>query len=201
MIPMDTSKNRSSSTYRLDPVQVDIKNDVVKQSVDAFEDDLAQGSEEADEIRMYESVSVLVVDEKPLAQTMRTMLQGLGFSVDIVNSGAEALLKALKSVYDLVIIEEDLPDSNGAEVAQVIKKMDERTKTIILTSADYAAKNDDELHKGIDELLVKPFTPNELIQTVRKITEFEQVKEIESIKKWQLISLFETLVNRFHYMC
>jgi response regulator RpfG family c-di-GMP phosphodiesterase len=177
---MDTPAHRVTSAYQLDNVQKMKKIEEIKDSIDQIDGNPESKAiyNETNGNQEDNSICVLVVDEKPLTQTIRIMLQGLGFAIEIANNGAEALMKALKKVYDLVIIEEDLPDSNGAEIAHIIKKMDERTKTIVLTSVDYFTNKNAELYERLDELLIKPFTPNELIETVKKLIDYEQIKEI-----------------------
>jgi DNA-binding response OmpR family regulator len=135
-----------------------------------------------DQIKIDELKSILLVDENYLTENLQSILEGSNLQVDAVQSGAQALRMIINKHYDIVVIEANLPGLKGGEMAQIIKSMSPDTRVVLLTRDEYW----DETLKGVttevDEVLLKPFAPEELLKVIRRMIE-RNVRNSELVMK------------------
>jgi two-component system chemotaxis response regulator CheY len=98
--------------------------------------------------------------------------QGAG-SFDIVEaaSGFDALRMLPRGPYDLVITDINMPDINGLELVQFIRKSDRHRSTAILIVSTQSSEKDRArgLSLGADEYLAKPLSAEVLGSTVARL--------------------------------
>lgn len=108
---------------------------------------------------------VLVVDDnRNLAKTFQTVLQRVGFNVDVADSGLKALYKVGKKKYHLVIMDINLPDMMGDEVARKMLEDDENLRIILITGYSSIKNKVDTVELGVKKTLMKPIHPEELVK-------------------------------------
>ncbi|GHO84550.1 response regulator transcription factor [Dictyobacter formicarum] len=113
---------------------------------------------------------ILVVEDDPrLGPSLKKGLEGNHYAVDLMANGEDALLAALATAYDLVVLDILLPGLNGFEVCRRLREK-KRTMPILLLTAlgevDHRVKG---LDLGADDYLVKPFAFSELEARVRAL--------------------------------
>ncbi len=114
------------------------------------------------------SQNILVVDDdKILASSFKLILESVGYNVDTAFTGLVALYKMTKKSYDLVILDWNLPDILGDEVAKKIEK--DHTSTDIIFITGYSSIKD-EVEGQLDKeaVLLKPIIPESLLETATK---------------------------------
>ena len=108
---------------------------------------------------------ILVVDDDVnLANSFKLILENVGFQVDTAPSGIIALNKLDEKDYDLVLLDLNLPDILGYDVADEI---DEDTEFIYITG-DCDLMDEEELLDD-KELLLKPIDPDMLIEVTSNV--------------------------------
>ncbi|MFH2110779.1 MAG: response regulator [Candidatus Bathyarchaeota archaeon] len=119
--------------------------------------------------------SILVVDDDPnLVNTFKLILENVGFNVDSANNGVSALFKASKLHYDLVILDMNLPDMLGDELARRIRLRKPDMKVIMITGYS-SYKEELEKEEKIRKVLMKPVPPEDLVEIAKRtITSEEQ---------------------------
>jgi two-component system, sensor histidine kinase and response regulator len=122
------------------------------------------------------SGSLLVVDDEPsVAITMGAILEMDGFEVTVSTSGADALRKLHESVYDLVLTDLRLDDTDGLTIISEVCRLQPDTVSIILTgyaSLESAVK---ALRQGAYDYLIKPCDVDELRAVVARAIERRQL--------------------------
>lgn len=145
---------------------------------------------------------ILIVDDKPEnIFALKSILELHSFSIDTAASGEEALKKTLKCQYALIILDVQMPDMDGFEVAEILAgNSHTRDTPIIFLSAvntskkfitkGYSSGAIDYIVKPIDPeiLLLKVMTFNRLYQQNRELNQVQQhlKLEIDIRKKAQL---------------
>lgn len=116
---------------------------------------------------------ILVVDDEvDLAEAIATSLRRDGYAVDVVFSGADALERLGHTPYDLITLDLNLGDLDGAEICRLIRtdsRFDAATRVLMVTARDTIADRVAGLDHGADDYLVKPFALPELSARVRSL--------------------------------
>ncbi len=103
--------------------------------------------------------SILVVEDDPdLRETIALILEQHGHGVISCGDGSSAVRLAHAHHPDLALIDLDLPDLDGCEVARRIRAEGARATTRLIAVSGYAAQQDRERAQqaGFDEYLTKP---------------------------------------------
>lgn len=96
---------------------------------------------------------------------MEIQLAKNGITCDIVENGRRALEAFAKSDYKVVILDQNMPEKTGAEVAREIRKTNPTIPIIALTSDDSAPETYQSV--GFTHILIKPLLDNTLMDLVR----------------------------------
>lgn len=110
---------------------------------------------------------ILVVDDEPqIIRMLRASLQGSGYEVLTAGNGIEGLEKFESGRPDLIITDLAMPEMNGLELTEAIRRLD-RTPIIVLSVRDTDAMKVKALDEGADDYLTKPFSVPELLARIR----------------------------------
>lgn len=127
-------------------------------------------------------MKILVVDdEKGIRQVIKEYLTEENYLVEEAENGKDAVDMICNNNYDLLIIDIMMPKMDGFEVLSALPK-EKQIPTIILSArtTEY-----DKLHGfnlGIDDYVVKPFSPKEVVARVKAITKRIKDKQIKFYK-------------------
>lgn len=107
---------------------------------------------------------LLVEDEKNVILGVRTCLDAVGYDVEIVEDGEEALNAVSREHPDLILLDLLLPKLDGFEVLKVLKGTPETAKipVIVLTAKAEEEDRQRALDLGANNYMTKPFKPQEL---------------------------------------
>jgi DNA-binding response OmpR family regulator len=113
---------------------------------------------------------VLVVeDERLLADTVAEGLRRLSMAVDVCYDGDAALERVGVHLYDVVVLDRDLPGVHGDDVCQAVLKAGGEAKVIMLTAAGDVTDRVAGLSIGADDYLTKPFAFAELVARIQAL--------------------------------
>jgi CheY-like chemotaxis protein len=117
------------------------------------------------------SRSVLVVDDEPgLAFTLQRVLGFSGFEAVCVESGARALQAIESQLFDVVVTDIFLPDIDGPQIIAASRRRNRGTLIVAISGGGAYMTSRDALNVavklGADGVLMKPFTPSELIELI-----------------------------------
>ena len=77
---------------------------------------------------------ILVVDDDTMNLKRTKMILGKTYDVELVESGIEALEKMRREDFDLILLDIEMPESTGMEIAEKIKPYLPNVKIIFITS-------------------------------------------------------------------
>ena len=110
---------------------------------------------------------LIVDDDKSITTVFKMMLEEQGYNVHTAPSGKEAISLTEPS-YDLVILDIKLPDINGDEVAKVMKDRGMADNIVLMTGYPELGDCIDSLGVGIQEILIKPISPDEILRVAKE---------------------------------
>jgi len=114
---------------------------------------------------------ILVVEDNTVARTITTqVLRGRGYDVDCATNGEEAIASANTVLYDLVLMDLQMPGMNGFQAAAAIRTLKAYKRVPILA---FTANSPDEYRnvsgkQGLDGFLAKPIRPQELADAIEE---------------------------------
>ncbi len=118
-------------------------------------------------------LKILVAEDNIVNQKVaRRMLERLGYTVDVVANGIEAVAAFERVNYDVVFMDRQMPEMDGMEATRVIRKnlAKDRQPVIVALTADAQATDRDEcLEAGMDYFLAKPVRLAEIAETLQQI--------------------------------
>ncbi|WP_116200593.1 response regulator transcription factor [Amycolatopsis circi] len=113
---------------------------------------------------------LLVVDDEPfLRDAVAASLRFLGFEVETVGTGGEALRLLREQSFDLAVLDVLLPDLDGFEIVRRLRRDGQLVPVIFLTAKDTQADKVAGLTIGGDDYLTKPFGLEELAARIRSV--------------------------------
>jgi len=118
-------------------------------------------------------MNVLVVDDSGamrkiiIAALAKTELKGA--RIVEAADGKEALNKFYDGNFAFILSDWNMPEMDGIEFVAKVRKVDQRVKIIMITTEGSFGKLETALDEGVDELIAKPFTPEQLDRKVKKL--------------------------------
>ena len=111
--------------------------------------------------------ALVVDDEENVAYLVSTALRLDGWTVTVVESGHDAIHAHTSFDPHLIVLDVMLPDTNGFDLCQLLRRRGMTTPVIFLTARDAAADRVRGLTIGGDDYLTKPFSVEELVARCR----------------------------------
>ncbi|HSP47121.1 MAG TPA: response regulator transcription factor [Clostridiaceae bacterium] len=111
---------------------------------------------------------LIIEDDKLLAESVGDYLKE-DFTVDFAYDGEEGLYEAQKDIYDLILLDIMMPEMNGYEVLDELRKEGISTPVIFITAKDGLKDKIKGLKLGADDYVVKPFFREELLARIEAV--------------------------------
>ncbi len=121
----------------------------------------------------FEGASILVVDDdRVVRRIIVAKLHGLGYEITDVEDGREALDLLEEGEFpDLLITDSNMPRMSGLQLVRAIRDNEDpnlaRLPIIMLTARQSERDIIEGLETGLDDYVIKPFSPDELAARVR----------------------------------
>ena len=116
---------------------------------------------------------LIVEDTEDNRRIMRDLLSNAGFDIVEAHDGKAAVAAAANYVPDLILMDIQLPVLNGYEAIRRIKADPKLQAIPIVAVTSYALTGDKESARaaGCDRYVAKPFSPRQLLATIRELLE------------------------------
>jgi two-component system response regulator QseB len=112
---------------------------------------------------------LLIEDDPMIGDSLQRTLHSERYAVDWVRDGATATVALGHDIYDLVVLDLNLPGMQGMELLRAYRNRGAGTPVLIVSARDLAAARVAGLDAGADDYLVKPFDVEELHARVRAL--------------------------------
>ena len=123
---------------------------------------------------------LIVEDEVLLADSLKTMLEKKGFTVEVAYDGETGRDYAETGIYDLLILDVMMPKLNGYDLARQVRAERCATPILMLTAKSELEDRIEGLNAGADYYLTKPFDTRELLACINALLrrQGDQVDEL-----------------------
>lgn len=139
---------------------------------------------------MNNTLILVIEDEKALRENISEIIAHYGFRVISTPTGEEGIRMALEYIPDIIICDIMLPGIDGFEVFARVKQIPQLPLTafIFLTAKSTRLDTRIGMDMGADDYLTKPFTKEELINSIRARLEKLSKKSKHQLEKDGLIA-------------
>lgn len=140
---------------------------------------------------------LLVDDEKDILEIVGYNLSQEGYQISTASNGKEAIIKAKKELPQLIILDVMMPEMDGIEACENIRKIPELQDTIItfLTARSEDYSQVAGFDAGADDYIAKPIKPKVLVSKVKAL--LRRLKE--DTKTTSTLTLGNIEINREEY--
>jgi len=108
-------------------------------------------------------LKVLAIDDEIWTrELLQRFLQADGHSLELASTGKEGIARFADGEFDLVLTDRAMPDMSGDKVASEVKKLSPHTPVLMLTGFGEIMRSSGERPKGVDDIVGKPVTGDEL---------------------------------------
>ena len=126
------------------------------------------------------ALRVLIAEDNPVNQEVAgTMLRRRGHHVDVVNNGREAVEAVARELYDVVLMDLQMPILDGLGATSEIRAAEKgkRVPIIALTANAAGGEREKVIAAGMDDYVPKPFRAGDLIDAVEGIVKPESQRQ------------------------
>ncbi|WP_224036670.1 sigma-54-dependent transcriptional regulator [Clostridium gelidum] len=129
---------------------------------------------------MTENIRVLIADDElSLRLVLQTALNKVGYEVDTVKNGKEALCMAQENYYDVAIFDIRMPEMDGLQAFYEIHKIKPNLPIILMTAFGSSETAVDAMKHGAYDYILKPFNLDEVKIIVNRAIRMQQLtKEV-----------------------
>lgn len=118
-----------------------------------------------------------VDDEVDLLQPHLLFLRQRGYEVDTTTNGDDALALAAQQPYDLVLLDEQMPGRRGLEVLRELRRESPHIRVVMVTKSEEDVTLREAIGRRVDDYLVKPASPRQVLSVVTRILEGAQLRQ------------------------
>ncbi|MFI2741319.1 response regulator transcription factor [Zhouia sp. PK063] len=144
-------------------------------------------------------IKILLVDDEPdILEIVGYNLSAEGYQVITAKNGLEAVSKAKKEFPHLIILDVMMPEMDGIEACEQIRKIPELQDTIItfLTARGEDYSQVAGFDAGADDYITKPIKPKVLVSKVKAL--LRRLKEEEEVVE-KIVKVGDITINRDEY--
>ena len=134
--------------------------------------------------------SVLIIDnEQEIRESLEELLRLGGYQADSAATGEEGLRKAEGGVFDLVLLDISLPDSNGLDLLKSIRRDCPDTGVIMITAYHSSQMAFQASKEGAESYITKPWDNDKLLLEIRNALDKSRL-QLENIQLRRALKRF-----------
>ncbi|MGA3120371.1 MAG: response regulator transcription factor [Polyangiaceae bacterium] len=113
--------------------------------------------------------ALVLEDDQKLARFLARVLSEEGLEVDLCARGVDAIAQAQGGMYDLIVLDWMVPETDGLAVCREIRRSGGVAPILMLTARGEISERVLALNAGVDDYMVKPFEVDEFAARVRSL--------------------------------
>ncbi len=117
---------------------------------------------------------MVIEDDVATSKLIAAYLETAGFIADTALNAQEARLLFAEHLFDIILLDLSLPDMDGFVLAGILRKLED-TPIIVVTRENDESVRISCLEFGVDDFLIKPFSPRELAARIHNVLRRSQL--------------------------
>jgi CheY-like chemotaxis protein len=134
---------------------------------------------------MQEAKILWADDEIDLLKPHIMLLEEKGYQVRTVTNGNDAVDAFKKDNFDLVFLDENMPGLTGLETLSLLKTFSPNTPMVLVTKNEEEHLMEEAIGSKIDDYLIKPVNPKQILLTIKKLTENKRLVSEKTTMAYQ----------------
>ena len=130
---------------------------------------------------------LIVEDDKDLNRSLLTFLRKNGYDATGVLSANEAYDQMYGNVFDIIISDIMMPGVDGFEFAENVRDVNKEIPILFMTARDDLASKQRGFRIGIDDYMVKPIQPDELILRIEALLRRAKIAQSKRLTVGSLV--------------
>jgi CheY-like chemotaxis protein/nitrogen-specific signal transduction histidine kinase len=127
-----------------------------------------------------EGLRILLAEDNPVNMLVaKKFLQKWKLSVDEAVNGAEAVELFKRHDYDLLLVDLEMPEMDGMELAAFVRQTNQSVPIVAFTAAVYDNMMEDLQSRGFNDYITKPFRPDDLHKKILQLTAYDQLQKFK----------------------
>jgi DNA-binding response OmpR family regulator len=116
------------------------------------------------------NVKTLIVDDDPIVlASCKRVFEAEGFAVYVAPSADKALEIMKNTTFNILLIDVKMPERDGMYLTRAVKEQYPEVPIVVMSGYPTPETIVEGLNLGAEEFIAKPFTPDELLATVRRV--------------------------------
>jgi CheY-like chemotaxis protein len=126
-------------------------------------------------IQMAKTHILWADDEIEFLKPHILLLEDKGYKVKTVNNGTDAVEAFRNEPFDLVFLDENMPGLTGLETLSILKSINPTIPNVLVTKNEEEHLMEEAIGAKIDDYLIKPVNPRQILLTIKKFTENKRI--------------------------
>lgn len=125
---------------------------------------------------MEDNIKILIVDDEPaMRDGLADVLEEKGYRVSTAENGYEALERAKRIPFDLIIADLRMPGLSGLEMVENLRQINPDIVIVAMTAYGAAGDGAEAMRRGAFDYIAKPFTMEEMDRLIEKATQWREL--------------------------
>jgi DNA-binding NtrC family response regulator len=132
---------------------------------------------------------IIIDDELEVRESLHELLGSEGYDIDPVSTAEEGLKHLDERLYDLALVDVNLPDGNGLDILKTIKHDSPDTGVIVITAYDSSQTAFQASKEGAESYITKPWDNEKLLLDVRNLLDKGRLR-VENVQLRRALKRF-----------
>ena len=131
---------------------------------------------------------LVIDDEVSVLDSCRKVFSSEGYDVSVTSSPREGLELAKGSRFDVILCDWMMPEFSGMDVLEELERISPESTVVMISGYPNVGRATEALKRGAMDYIAKPFTPEEILETVRRATQRKVTEEKKTINRFEKIA-------------
>jgi DNA-binding response OmpR family regulator len=111
-------------------------------------------------------------------------LENKGFEVSTAMSGDDGVVAVKRELFDLVLLDEMMPGKDGLSTLEEMKDVRPYLPVVMVTKSEEESLMNDAIGQKIDDYLVKPVVPSQILMVIKRLLDSKKIIESSSMRRY-----------------